>query len=91
MNQDDATTKLRWTAEMQRLLKALHDESEEFSLRVINEEPSLFVPYFRVVQGPDGRDDWAQCPRCGEVVKNRKGRGPGLHWTIKHESPSLLE
>jgi hypothetical protein len=91
MTNRSSECRLVWAEEMQRLLKESHDEAEEFSLRVLNEEPSLLVPYFRAVQGPDGRYDWAQCPRCGEVVKNRKGRGPGLHWTLKHEPPSPLE
>lgn len=40
---------------------------------------ALGVPYFRAVQGPDGRWDWGQCPRCGELVRAGEGRF-GRHW-----------
>jgi uncharacterized C2H2 Zn-finger protein len=38
------------------------------------------VPYFRAVQGPDGYWWWAECPRCGKVVKDKDGYGPSRHW-----------
>jgi hypothetical protein len=42
------------------------------------------VPYHRAVQGPDGKWNWAECPRCGEIVRNRDGYGPARHWTAAH-------
>jgi len=53
------------------------------------------IPYFRAVQGPDGKWDWAQCPACGEVVKNTQTKGPlnrmGRHWHDKHGDQGVVE
>lgn len=46
---------------------------------------NIGVPYHRSVLGPDGRYWWAQCPKCGAVVENRDGYGPGRHWTTVHQ------
>lgn len=44
---------------------------------------AMGVPYFDAVQGPDGKYWWAECPRCGEIVKNKDGYGPGRHWAAR--------
>lgn len=50
------------------------------------------IPYFRAVQGPDGRYWWARCPVCDAVVRNRDGYGPARHWLkAKHEEVTTAE
>lgn len=86
MSQDDATAKLRWAEEMQAKLRVTREPNEKSSTHELNEEPgvAIGVPYFRAVQGPDARYDWAQCPICQEVVKNSDGHGPARHWAANH-------
>lgn len=38
------------------------------------------IPYFEHVQGPDGRWNWAKCPRCGVLVKDGPANKPARHW-----------
>jgi uncharacterized C2H2 Zn-finger protein len=50
------------------------------------------IPYFRAVQGPDGKWDWAKCPACGEIFKDNKGNVLiGRHWRDKHGDEGAIE
>ena len=52
------------------------------------------IPYFEAVQGPDGKWDWAKCPACGDIIKDRKSgalNAIGRHWRDKHGDAGTVE